>query len=132
MLDNIYFSGPFGATGSALHSAVPVVALLALYFALKLDRRDRRSILLWFLLGWFGHTIADFLTHVDDTRPLFWPISNWEWSSPVSYYDSAHYGTEFQIVNNSLMLFLILLLLVRRFARTRGIAGARKSTGGSL
>ncbi|MGI8866826.1 MAG: hypothetical protein ACR2G1_08855, partial [Rubrobacteraceae bacterium] len=54
MLQNIYFTGPFGATGSTLHSAVPVVALLGLYFLLRLGQRDRRSILLWFLLGWFG------------------------------------------------------------------------------
>ncbi|MGI8866635.1 MAG: metal-dependent hydrolase, partial [Rubrobacteraceae bacterium] len=94
-----------------------VVVLLALYFALKIGLRDRRSILLWFLLGWFGHTIADFLTHVDDTRPLFWPLSNWEWSSPVSYYNSAYYWTEFQLVNNSLMLFLIVLLLALRIRR---------------
>lgn len=117
MLQNIYFTGPFGGTGSALHSAVPVVALLGLYFLLKLGRRDRRSILLWFLLGWFGHTVADFLTHVDDTRPLLWPVSNWEWSSPVSYYNSAYYGTEFQLVNNSLMLFLVVLLLILRLRR---------------
>lgn len=114
MLDNIYFSGPFGVTGSALHSAVPVAVLLALYFAFKLGRRDRRSILPWFLIGWLGHAVADFLTHVDDTRPLFWPISGWEWSSPVSYYNSAYYGAEFQLVNNSLMLLLVVLLLVRR------------------
>jgi hypothetical protein len=117
MLQNIYFTGPFGGTGSTLHSAVPVVALLGLYFAFKMGRRDGRSILLWFLLGWFGHTVADFLTHVDDTRPLFWPISNWEWSSPISYYNSAYYGTEFQLVNNSLMLFLIVLLLALRIRR---------------
>ena len=92
VLDAVYFTGPFGATGSALHSAVPVVTLLILYVVLKLGHRDPRRILLWFLLGWFGHTIADFLTHVYDTRPLFWPISAWEWSSPVSYYNSRYHG----------------------------------------
>ncbi len=76
-LEAIYFSGPFGATGSALHSIVPVGSLLALYWALGLGRFDRRRMLLWFLLGWAGHTIVDFLTHVDDLRPLFWPFSDW-------------------------------------------------------
>lgn len=75
LLDAIYFHGLFGSTGSALHSAVPVVAVLILYRAFGMDRHDRRRILLWFLLGWFGHTIVDFLTHVDDTRPLLWPLS---------------------------------------------------------
>lgn len=117
MLENIYFSGPFGATGSALHSAVPVAALLALYFLLKFGTRDRRSILLWFLIGWFGHTLADFLTHVDDVRPLFWPLSDWTWSSPVSYYDHLFFAA-----NHALMLLVIAGLILRR-RQTRPDAG---------
>ncbi len=114
VLDAIYFTGPFGATGSTLHSVVPVGLLLIAYRVLKLGRRDTRRILLWFLLGWFGHTIADFLTHVDDTRPLFWPISGWEWSSPVSYYNSLYYGREFFAISHGLMLLIVLWLFVKR------------------
>lgn len=124
ILDAIYFTGPFGGTGSALHSAVPVAVLLVLYRLLGLGRRDRRKILLWFLLGWLGHTLADFLTHVDDVRPLFWPLSDWTWSSPVSYYDGAYYGREFFLVNHGLMLLTMICLLVARL-RTRG-----KTSGG--
>ena len=119
VLDAIYFSGPFGGTGSALHSVVPVAALLVIYRVLGLGRRDPRRIILWFLLGWFGHTIADFLTHVDDTRPLFWPISDWEWSSPVSYYNSSYYGREFFFVSHGLMLLTIAWLLVKRLPARR-------------
>ena len=121
MLDAIYFTGPFGATGSALHSVVPVALLLVLYRALGLRRRDRRRILLWFLLGWFGHTIADFLTHVDDTRPLFWPISGWEWSSPVSYYNPLYYGREFFAISHGLMLLIVLWLLLKRIMGRRDV-----------
>lgn len=113
-LEKIYFSGPFGGTGSALHSAVPVVVLLGIYGSLRLGRRDRRGILLWFLIGWFGHTLADFLTHVEDTRPLLWPISGWEWSSPVSYYNSAYFGEEFFIASHTLMFLILVALLVKR------------------
>ena len=118
-LDAIYFSGPFGATGSALHSAVPSVAALVLYRLLKLGARDWHRIVLWFLLGWLGHTVADFLTHADDVRPLFWPISDWTWSSPVSYYNPMYFGREFFVVNHALMLLAIVLLLLRRIARRR-------------
>ena len=124
VLDAIYFSGPFGGTGSVLHSAVPVAALLVVYRLLGLGRRDRRKILLWFLLGWLGHTLADFFTHVDDVRPLFWPLSGWTWASPVSYYDSAHYGREFFLANHGLMLLTVIALLVARL-RKRG-----KASGG--
>jgi hypothetical protein len=121
MLDAIYFTGPFGGTGSALHSLVPPALLLALYAALRLGRRDARRIVLWFLIGWAGHTVVDFLTHVNDTRPLFWPISTWEWSSPVSYYDGDHYGRQFFAVNHALMLLTIALLFVKR--RRKGGGG---------
>ncbi len=118
-LEAIYFSGPFGATGSALHSTVPVVALLILYVVLKLGRRDPRKMLLWFLLGWFGHTIADFLTHADDTRSLFWPISAWKWSSPVSYYNSQYHGQEFFLLSHGLMLLIISWLSLKRIVARR-------------
>ena len=114
LLDAIYFNGPFGGTGSALHSAVPVAALLVLYRVLGLGRRDRRRILLWFLVGWLGHTVVDFLTHVDDTRPLFWPLSNWEWSSPVSYYNPLYYGRQFFAASHGLMLLVAAWLLLKR------------------
>ena len=114
LLDAIYFSGPFGGTGSALHSLVPVAGLLAVYGALRLGRIDRRRIILWFLIGWAGHAVADFLTHVNDTRPLFWPVSGWEWSSPVSYYDSRYYGIPFTITEHALIVVTVIGLLLRR------------------
>ena len=124
LLEKIYFTGPFGGTGSALHSIVPVAILLGIYGALRGGRFDGRGILLWFLIGWLGHTLTDFLTHVDDTRPLFWPVSGWEWSSPVSYYNSAYYGQEFFIVSHGLMFLIIVGLLVKRL-RGRGKPRAR-------
>ncbi|MDP8901463.1 MAG: hypothetical protein M3N33_10055, partial [Actinomycetota bacterium] len=119
VLDAIYFTGPFGGTGSVLHSAVPVVALLILYRLLKLGGRDHRKILLWFLLGWLGHTVADFFTHVNDARPLFWPLSDWTWASPVSYYNGAYYGQQFFAINHGLMLPTMAALLVTRLRGRR-------------
>jgi len=115
--DPIYVSGPFGATGVALHSAVPPLALLLLYVFLNLGSRDHRKILLWFLLGWLGHAVADFFSHVDGARPLFWPLSDWEWSSPVSYYDPLYYGNEFFAISHALILLTMAALLVRRMRR---------------
>lgn len=39
------------------------------------------------------HLILDFGFHHDDGRAHFWPISNWIFESPVSYWDPRHYGT---------------------------------------
>ena len=106
-LKRIYFSGPFGSTGSALHSIVPVGILLGLYLVTRFWRFDGRRVLLWFLLGCFGHTVVDFLTHVDDLRPLFWPITGWMWSSPISYYNPRYYGVQFMIVSHVTMLAIV-------------------------
>ena len=38
------------------------------------------------------HLVLDFGLHHDDGRAHFWPITNWIFASPVSYWDSRHYG----------------------------------------
>ncbi|PXW72682.1 hypothetical protein C7964_101797 [Loktanella sp. PT4BL] len=38
------------------------------------------------------HLGFDFLLHNDDARAHFWPMSNWVFQSPVSYWDPRHYG----------------------------------------
>lgn len=38
------------------------------------------------------HIGLDFPLHHDDGRAHFWPLTNWVFVSPVSYWDSAHYG----------------------------------------
>ena len=38
------------------------------------------------------HLLLDFPLHHNDGRAHFWPISNWIFASPVSYWDSRHYG----------------------------------------
>ncbi len=127
VLDAIYFTGPFGATGSALHSIVPVAVLLVLYRVFRLGGSDARRIFLWFLLGWLGHTVVDFLTHVDDARPLFWPMSGWLWSSPVSYYNSDYYGREFSLISNGVAVAIMALLLVKRVVKRGGTPSAKES-----
>lgn len=45
----------------------------------------------WFL-SMFLHSIADFLLHHDDAHSSLVPFTNWKFQSPVSYYDTRHYG----------------------------------------
>ncbi len=129
LLNAIYFTGTFGVTGSALHSIVPVGSLLALYGVLGLGRFDRRRMLLWLLLGWAGHTVVDFLTHVDDLRPLFWPFLDWKWPSPVSYYNPRYYGREFMLVLHASMLAVVVALFVRRLRERRERERGHKKRG---
>jgi len=39
------------------------------------------------------HIGLDFPLHHDDGRAHFWPVTNWIFESPVSYWDPKHYGS---------------------------------------
>lgn len=38
------------------------------------------------------HLATDFPLHHDDGRPHFWPVSDWVYESPFSYWDSDHHA----------------------------------------
>ena len=38
------------------------------------------------------HLALDFPLHHDDARAHFWPLTDWKFVSPVSYWDRDHYG----------------------------------------
>jgi len=38
------------------------------------------------------HLMCDFALHNDDARAHFWPLSNWRFASPLSYWDSNHHA----------------------------------------
>ncbi|MBX2879050.1 MAG: hypothetical protein KTR32_03910 [Granulosicoccus sp.] len=60
------------------------------------------------------HVLTDLPLHHDDGHPHFWPISDWIYSSPVSYWDPAHYGHVWSVVE-LLLAMLLLIILWRRF-----------------
>jgi hypothetical protein len=60
------------------------------------------------------HSGIDFLCHREDAHMSLWPVTNWKFMSPVSYYDPAHYGRWFSLFEAVLGLALSILLL-RRF-----------------
>jgi len=69
-----------------------------------------------FAIGGLLHLATDFPLHHDDGRPHFWPLSDWVFASPVSYWDPAHYGR----IVGSLEILLCLALCGALFHRFRG------------
>ena len=59
------------------------------------------------------HALADFLTHHDDARRQFWPVSDWVFRSPVSYWDARFYGNAFGLFEVALVVALTVLLCRR-------------------
>ncbi len=60
------------------------------------------------------HLILDLGLHHDDGRPHFWPFTSWVFSSPVSYWDVAHYGRPVGLLEIGVSLILCVVLW-RRF-----------------
>jgi len=71
------------------------------------------------------HLAFDFPLHNTDARPHFWPLTNWVFHSPVSYWDSRHYAGIISPIEMTLSVGFCLLLM-RRFEslRSRVMIGA--------
>lgn len=63
------------------------------------------------------HSCIDFLCHREDAHMHLWPLTSWKFMSPVSYYDSQHFGRWFSLFEAGLGLLLSIVLL-RRFEAT--------------
>jgi hypothetical protein len=59
------------------------------------------------------HLAFDFPLHNHDARRHFWPLSDWVFVSPVSYWDAAHHGRIVARVELALTLLLAGWCLVR-------------------
>lgn len=63
------------------------------------------------------HVATDLPLHHDDGHSHFWPFTMWKFTSPVSYWDPAHYGHI--IMPLEMLLFIACgVFLFRRFTST--------------
>jgi len=67
------------------------------------------------------HLAFDFPLHHDDGRPHFWPLSDWVFQSPISYWDRMHHAGIVGPIETGLSLAFC-LLLIRRFPSRRSRA----------
>ncbi|MEO1749097.1 MAG: hypothetical protein AAFR27_10880 [Pseudomonadota bacterium] len=71
------------------------------------------NIFILFGLAALTHVALDFPVHADDAHPHFWPLTGWRFFSPVSYWDSAHYGNYFAPIEGILGIALAVILFQR-------------------
>ncbi|RYH02235.1 cobalamin biosynthesis protein CobQ [Salipiger sp. IMCC34102] len=67
------------------------------------------------------HLALDFPLHHDDARAHFWPLTDWVFASPLSYWDPAHFGGVIGPIEVGACVILSLWLW-RRF-RSRAMRG---------
>jgi hypothetical protein len=80
------------------------------------------SFLTIFAVSALMHISADFLLHHEDARSQFWPLSDWVFRSPISYWDPDYFGNYFAIFEICLGLFLTAILWQRFVRRSIQIA----------
>ncbi len=59
------------------------------------------------------HLVFDFALHHDDARRHFWPLTDWVFASPVSYWDKADYGGAAGLIEAGASVLLTGLLIWR-------------------
>lgn len=68
------------------------------------------------------HICFDFLLHNDDARMHFWPLSDWVFVSPFSYWDSRYHAGVIGPLELGVSMVLVLVLLRRyRAIWSRGL-----------
>lgn len=77
-------------------------------------RVARQTALTIFALSAMVHLAGDFPVHVDDAHAHLWPVSQWRFHSPVSYWNPDHYGTWFSVFE-ALLGIALAVILFRRF-----------------
>ena len=119
VFDQLYFSDEWQLIFAIDNSFLLWGALLA--FAAFL----RSGVLLALSGAALLHLLLDFGLHHDDARRHFWPLTDWVFVSPFSYWDPRHYGGWIGPLEVGLALSLCLILW-RRFT------GALARTGITL
>lgn len=103
----LFFSETWQSVFAVDHSFLVWGGLLGLAFWC------RQIILRAFAGAGLLHALADFLTHHDDARRQFWPVSDWVFRSPVSYWDARFYGSAFGMFEVALVVTLAAFLCWR-------------------
>lgn len=104
---DVLWSSPLARSA---HSAVIWGAIFLPFVILRKKYRFCGQIMP-FIIGWGLHVVTDALTHVNDGYPLFFPLSEWRFPTPISYWEQAYHAREFFLISHVLMIGLLVLWL---------------------
>ena len=127
MAETLFYTSPYWVIPhNFLHAPLILALGLVLLWRYRHTQGAVQRWLFWFLAAAALHTLIDILTHNSDGPLLLFPF-DWSlrFSSPVSYWDPAHFGRQFFVFELTLDALLILYLLreqlQRRWQRFRAI-----------
>ncbi|MFQ5667672.1 MAG: metal-dependent hydrolase [Candidatus Binatia bacterium] len=119
LFTNLYFHDPFWICAhSLLHAPLILVGGLVATGMLKRRAPAAAEWWQWFLIACLFHAVVDVFTHHDDGPLLLFPFDwSYRFHSPVSYWDSRHYGlqfTIFELATDTILLMYLALPWARR------------------
>ena len=110
-MDRAYTSSPLWiALHNTPHSFVVMGLLSVLGYVLIRKRWGRW--LLWYAAGATLHIVIDIATHAGDGPMFLYPLSDYRFDSPVSYWDPAYYGRAFTAFEYLLDAILLAYLFI--------------------
>jgi hypothetical protein len=102
---------------SAVSNSIPMwILFCAVGFAIFKKSTSLKSVglaVLIFSSATLVHVMVDFLTHASDAHVHFWPLTDWRFHSPVSYYERAFYGRIVGLFEVAMGLGIIVYLVTR-------------------
>ena len=112
--DVLYFAPPM-QTGIALFNSIPIYLLLAV---VGFTRRATAwgKFVLFFALAALTHMATDFPVHDHDAYRHFWPLSDFRFYSPISYWEVDHHAGWVSLFEAAIGLIAIIVLW-RRFPK---------------
>ncbi len=106
---DLYFNSPWSVVITLSHSFIiwPALLVVAILFSWPILR--------WLSFGALMHSVTDFFVHNSDAYAHLLPLSNWKFTSPISYWDPNYYG----ILIGRLDAIFILMLLFYLYKQTK-------------
>jgi hypothetical protein len=114
--NDLYFNSPLWIAGhNLLHSPTALLIYAALLWRYLKQPNTRGHWWLSFVFGCMVHSGIDILTHFNDGPVLFFPF-DWHtrFHSPISYWDKAHYASQFVYFEVGLNIILLGFLFLPR------------------
>ena len=101
--DIMIFARHFGMRGEAVEIGVPALNSAVVWGAvLALGLLGRRTGAVLLAASALLHIAFDLPLHAGDARAHFWPLTDWRFVSPVSFWDHDHHGRIFGLLEGVL------------------------------
>jgi hypothetical protein len=110
--DDMYFNSSWSVVFTLSHSLLLWPAVLAV------AQWRQWLFLKWLSISVLIHIVVDFCVHTADAYKHFWPLSDWRFVSPISYWDHASYG-DYVNAFDSMLIVVLLTWLTTKYPRSR-------------